>query len=309
MSQQYTHQSVLSIMGPTASGKTALAMAIAQRLPCHVISVDSAMVYRGLDIVSAKPSTAELARVPHALIDLCDVTDRYNVARFVADAQREIGWAFEHGKLPVLVGGSMLYFHALQTGLSEMPEADPDLRATLTALALRSGGDALKSRLSKLDPDAAKRLHVNDHVRLIRAIEICEATQRPLSNVHSPVQLKADYHWRNVMLSLDRKILHTRLETRLKQMFAQGVVDEIAQFYRNPNLSRDLPAMRMVGVRQIWDYLTGAYRLEQCFESVLAANRQLAKHQLTWLRRWTDIHTIDAQSDGIAQEVIKLIRT
>lgn len=284
-------------MGPTASGKTDLAIRLAEALDGELISVDSALVYRGMDIGSAKPD------YPHHLVDICDPSEIYSASRFVIDAQRAIESVRAAGRRPILVGGTMLYYRALLEGLAPMPAADPALRAELEARAHREGWPALHNELALLDPEAAQRIHPNHSQRLVRALEICILTGKPLTQVHARGSdaesgLDSDHSPPKALaIALapsDRSVLHRRIELRFKQMLEKGFEQEVIELYQRGDLHLELPSMRAVGYRQMWEYLEGNSTLEQAIELAVIATRQLAKRQFTWLRKWPDllwIHT------------------
>ena len=270
------------LAGPTGCGKTAAALAIAERLPVEIISVDSALVYRGMNIGTAKPSTAERAAVPHHLIDLIAPTGVYSAAQFVADARRLASEILARGRLPLLVGGTMLYFKALFDGLSELPQADERLRAELDARAAALGWPAMHAELALVDPVTAARLAPNDAQRIQRALEVCTLAGKPMSELHQ--QRSEGVTW--PLLSLeptDRAWLHRRLDQRFKQMLDAGLLDEVRGLRARGDLTADLPAMRCVGYRQAWEALD-ANDFSSLVERGSAATRQLAKRQLTWLR-------------------------
>lgn len=272
----------LCVAGPTASGKTRAALAIAQALPVEIISVDSALVYRGMDVGTAKPSAAERASVPHHLVDILDPAEAYSAARFVADATRLIGDIRARGRLPLLVGGTMLYFKALAEGLDEMPASDPALRAALDEEAAHRGWPALHAELAQVDPATAARLAPADSQRVQRALEVWRLTGRPLSSFHRGPRRAASLP----MISLepaDRAWLHARIAERFDAMLAAGLVDEVRRLRARGDLHLGLPSMRCVGYRQAWEALD-ADRLDALRDAGIAATRQLAKRQLTWLR-------------------------
>lgn len=293
----------LAVAGPTASGKTALALAIAQRWPCEIISVDSALVYRGMDIGTAKPSRAELAMVPHHLIDIRDPAQAYSAAEFVRDATRLVHEIRGRGHLPLLVGGTMLYFKALFDGLDDMPAAQPELRAQIEAEARERGWPAMHAELGLVDPATAARLAPNDSQRIGRALEVFRTTGRGISTFHRAkaadkqgAQLQID-GLAGELWSLepqDRAWLHRRIEQRFDAMLADGFLDEVRALRKRPDLSADLPSMRCVGYRQAWEAFDEAQRQgrenllptewAECRDRGIFATRQLAKRQLTWLR-------------------------
>ena len=293
----------LALAGPTASGKTALALAIAQRWPCEIISVDSALVYRGMDIGTAKPSRAELALVPHHLIDIRDAAQAYSAAEFVRDATRLVHEIRGRGRLPLLVGGTMLYFKALFDGLDDMPAAQPELRAQIEAEARERGWPAMHTELGRVDPATAARLAPNDSQRIGRALEVFRTTGRGISTFHSaktadkqgaPLQIDGLTGELWSLEPQDRAWLHRRIEQRFDAMLADGFLDEVQALRKRPDLNADLPSMRCVGYRQAWEALDEAERQGrdnltqaewvECRNKGIFATRQLAKRQLTWLR-------------------------
>ncbi len=295
MSATDTRPPAIFLMGPTATGKTDLACALAERWPLALISVDSALVYRGLDIGSAKPDAATLARHPHALIDIRDPSQPYSAAEFAEDALAAMHAAQARGRVPLLVGGTGLYFRALHEGLSPLPEADPELRQRLYAEAERDGWPALHARLARLDPQAAERIGPNDAQRLSRALEVIERSGQPLSELQQGPG-RARFPWRVLKLALlpaDRTQLHARIAARVDRMLDDGLVAEVEALRARPDIDRDLPAMRAVGYRQTWDFLEGDITREALPERIVYATRQLAKRQTTWLRREFDARLID----------------
>jgi len=289
----------LAIMGPTASGKTAAALAIAREVPCEIISVDSALVYRGMDIGTAKPSAVELASVPHHLIDILDPTESYSVAQFRNDTLRLVADITSRGKLPLLVGGTMLYFKGLQDGLDDLPGADPALRAELEAAAAASGWPAMHARLAALDPATAARLAPNDAQRIQRALEIIALSGRPMSELLA-LREKTTLPFDLLSFALEpgeRAVLHARIATRFDQMLVgaddDGLVGEVRRLRRRDDLHPVLPSMRCVGYRQAWEYLDGTIDFPTLRETGIIATRQLAKRQLTWLRSMPQRIVID----------------
>ena len=274
-----------ALLGPTASGKSTLAMALAARHPIEIVSVDSAQVYRGMDIGTAKPSAAERSRVPHHLIDLLEPTERYSAGRFRADCVDAIMEIQRRGKVPLLVGGTMLYYKALVQGLDELPVAEPGLRAQIDARATRHGWPSLHADLAKVDPVTAARLSPNDAQRIQRALEVWELTGRPLSALQRsapmalPFELKA-----YALIPEDRAELHRRIAERFERMLKDGLVEELAVLRKRHDLHPDLPSMRCVGYRQAWSFLEGDYGMDELRAKGIAATRQLAKRQMTWLR-------------------------
>lgn len=286
----------LGLAGPTASGKTAAALAVAEHWPVEIISVDSALVYRGMDIGTAKPSAEEQARVPHHLIDILDPADRYSAAQFVRDAERLIGEIRARGRLPLLVGGTMLYFKALIEGLDMLPPADPALRATLDAEAASRGWPALHAELALVDPRTAARLAPQDAQRIQRALEVWRLTGQPLSRFHTrprdeaatPSPARSSDHVLLSLEPLERRWLHERIALRFAQMLDQGLVDEVQALRARGDLHLQLPSIRCVGYRQVWEALdadlSGPALHARLMETGVAASRQLAKRQITWLR-------------------------
>lgn len=285
------------LMGPTASGKTALACELADRFPLELVSVDSALVYRGLDIGAAKPDAATLARWPHALIDIRDPAQPYSAAEFREDALAVMRATTARGRVPLLVGGTGLYFRALQRGLSDLPQADPALRAHLGEEAARIGWPALHERLATLDPAAAARIGPNDAQRLQRALEVIALSGHPLSELQRGGRGEA-FPWRVLKLALlpgDRRRLHARIAERFDMMLAAGFLDEVRTLRGRGDLHADLPAIRAVGYRQGWEHLDGCSDAAEFRERAIFATRQLAKRQITWLRAELDARVLDPE--------------
>ena len=288
------------LMGPTASGKTALALELAARFPCDIISVDSAQVYRGLDIGTAKPGPEVLAATPHRLIDICEPTEAYSAARFRADALREMAESVARGRIPLLVGGTLLYFRALQQGLSSLPEADPELRARLEGEAAALGWPDLHRRLQTVDPEAGARIHPHDAQRIQRALEVFELTGRPLSQLQRESGPEHPLPYRLLKLvraPRERAVLRERIAVRFQAMLEAGFEDEVRTLWARGDLTPDLPAMRSVGYRQILNYLLGGSSFGVMIERGVIATRQLAKRQLTWLRAEPDCHWLFDDED------------
>ena len=289
------------LMGPTASGKTALACALSERFPVELVSVDSALVYRGMDIGTAKPDPATLARYPHALIDIRDPAEPYSAADFRADALAAMKDISARGKVPLLVGGTGLYFRALHQGLSNLPEADPAIRERLAAEADEIGWPAMHERLRQADPAAAARIGPNDAQRIQRALEVIELTGRPLSEQQRGGSGER-FPWRVLKLALlppERGSLHARIAERFDAMLAQGFLDEMRHLRTRGDLHPDLPSMRAVGYRQAWEHLDGLTGAAEFRDRGVFATRQLAKRQITWLRSELDARTFDPERPGL----------
>ena len=302
----------ICLAGPTAAGKSALAMALAERVPLEIISVDSALVYRGMDIGTAKPSHAERAAVPHHLIDILDPSQTYSAARFVADAQRLVAEISARGRLPLLVGGTMLYFKALRTGLDTLPGADPGLRAQIEREAQAQGWPALHAQLAQVDPATAGRLAPADAQRIQRALEVYRLSGRALSSWHSgparPAGAEAAQTWPLVSLEpQSRAWLHQRIAARFDAMLAAGLLDEVRALRARSELHAALPALRCVGYRQAWAALDNG-QLQGLREAGIAATRQLAKRQLTWLRGMTDRTAVTCDDDDAARLALQLLQ-
>lgn len=283
------------IMGPTASGKTDLAIDLCEDYPFELIGVDSAQIYKGMDIGTAKPDEATLKRAPHRLISFLDPSESYSAAEFRRDALAEMQSITAAGKIPVLVGGTMLYFRALENGLADMPDADPTVRAALTEEAERHGWQALHDRLARIDPVAAARIHPNDPQRLQRALEVYELTGLTLTEHHNKAKADA-LNYRVLKLALipsDREWLRQRAALRFELMLKAGFLDEVKALYERGDLHENLPAIRSVGYRQAWDYLAGNTDFNEMQNRAIVATRQLAKRQLTWLRSEKGISSFD----------------
>lgn len=288
------------IMGPTGAGKTDLAIELARELPLEIISVDSAMVYRGLDIGSGKPSRDVLAQIPHHLIDVLDPAERYSAGQFLRDARRLIGEIAARGRIPLLVGGTMLYFRTLTRGLAEMPEADAAVRAEIDARAAATGWPALHAELARVDPDAARRIQPHDSQRIQRALEVYRLTGRRLTELHGATRAMAGQLdcLRLVWCPAERAALYERIESRFRMMMRAGLLDEVAGLYRRGDLDSDLPSMRSVGYRQLWAHLAGELELELAIGQAIVATRHLARRQLTWLRGEPQVDWVDALDSG-----------
>ena len=276
------------LMGPTASGKTDLAIQLRQQLPVEVISVDSALIYRGMDIGTAKPSKAELALAPHRLIDICDPAESYSAANFRTDALREMQEISAQGKIPLLVGGTMLYYKALLEGLSPLPSADEKVRSEIEAKAALIGWAGLHQELSKIDPISAQRINPNDSQRINRALEVFYLTGKTLTELTAQKGEALPYNILQFAIAPEqREVLHLRIEQRFHKMIELGFQQEVEKLYRRPDLNENLPSIRCVGYRQMWEYLRGDYDHDEMVFRGICATRQLAKRQITWLRGWT----------------------
>lgn len=324
MTTPTTRPDYIALAGPTASGKTAAALAIAQLYPVEIISVDSALVYRGMDIGTAKPTAAELASVPHHLIDTRDPLNAYSAAEFVADAQRLIADIRRRGKLPLLVGGTMLYFKALSDGLDDMPKADPLVRAVIAAEALQKGWPALHAELATVDPVTAARLEPQDSQRIARALEVFRISGQPLAFFHQRIATKniagsAIKQDVSALISLepqDRSWLHQRIATRFDAMLAAGFMDEVRALRARGDLLPDLPSMRCVGYRQAWEFLDAhevsgqaeKAPLHELRDKGIFATRQLAKRQITWLRSMPQRHIVACDDPTALQQVLTTVK-
>ncbi len=309
---------VISLMGPTASGKTGLAIELLQHLNLEIISVDSALVYRGMDIGSAKPNAEELALAPHRLINIREPNEPYSAADFCRDAKREISDIVASGKTPILVGGTMLYFKALLEGLSDLPEADAQIRRDIEGLAEQHGWPYVHQKLQDVDPLSAEKIHPNHSQRIGRALEIYRITGKPMSSFHGNLQggLFDMYDWVQFALApTDRAILHKRIALRFEQMLKHGFIDEMKTLVGRGDLHENLPSMRSVGYRQAWDYLHGLITFEDMMEQGVVATRRLAKRQLTWLRSWEGVNWLNLDDEQgkiranaqIIQNVLKIL--
>jgi tRNA dimethylallyltransferase len=290
----------LLLMGPTGAGKSELALELAQRLPFEIVSVDSAQVYRGMDIGTAKPDLATRARVPHHLIDIRDPETSYSAGEFVRDAAQAMQDIWRRGRQPLLVGGTMLYFHAFSGGIAELPEADEGIRSQIDAQAQAHGWASLHAELERIDPAAAARIHVNDPQRIQRALEVYRVTGEPITRLQQKrASSSAGIELMEFALApLERSVLHARIEQRFDSMLAAGFLDEVRHLRERSALTAEHPSMRAVGYRQVWKFLAGQCDLEQTKKQAVAATRQLAKRQLTWLRRRQSATWLDsARSD------------
>lgn len=300
---------VVTIMGPTASGKTGLAVELVQRLPLEIVSVDSAMVYRQMDIGTAKPDAATLALAPHHLIDIADPADSYSAARFRRDALGVIEALRARGRVPLLVGGTMLYYRALLQGLTPLPESDPAVRARLEGELAERGLGALRQRLLRLDPAAAARIHPNDPQRTLRALEVRELSGRPMSELwREGGEEPFPYRVLKLMVApADRAVLHRHIEDRFRQMLEAGLVAEVEALRARGDLSPDLPSMRAVGYRQVWEYLDGLTSRGEMVQRGMAATRQLARRQLTWLRAEPGVQALESGSPRLVDQALDIV--
>lgn len=300
---------VIFLMGPTAAGKSSVALELVRHLPCDIISVDSALVYRGMDIGTAKPAPEVLGRVPHRLVDIRDPARSYSAADFRADALGEIRHSIAAGRIPLLVGGTMLYFRALQFGLSRLPSADTAVRRRLQESAQRDGWGVLHERIREIDPDTARRVHPNDRQRILRALEVYEIEGKNWTTLcDAPHTDGFPYRVVKVVLAPSRRdVLHRRIARRFDQMLARGLIDEVAGLCRRGDLSVDMPSMRAVGYRQVWNYLAGQGSYEHMRECAVAATRQFAKRQYTWLKREGQACWIDSDGADPVGDLIKYV--
>jgi len=293
------------LMGPTCSGKTTVALELAQKLPCEIISVDSAQIYRHMDIGTAKPGATILKRAPHHLINIIEPTERYSAAQFREDALRLMAEIAARGRIPLLVGGTMLYFKTLREGLSELPQADPAIRAVIDTMAELAGWPALHQELGRLDPATAARLKPTDSQRIQRALEICYLTGQPMSRILQQSEIAA-LPYRALAIALmpgDRAVLHQRIAERFKRMLESGLIEEVKWLRSHYALQRSLPSMRCVGYRQVWQHLDGELTYEELRDKGIAATRQLAKRQLTWLRATKEVETFNCLAEDLPKQV------
>ncbi len=287
---------VLLIMGPTGAGKTDLAIRLAERYPIEIVSVDSAMVYRGMDIGTGKPAPAVLAQHPHHLVDILDPSETYSAGQFVRDVSRVVAEIRQRGRMPVLVGGTMLYFRALRRGLAALPSADADVRAAIDAQARRVGWPALHAELAAIDARSAARIQPNDAQRIQRALEVYRISGKTLSDFHAEAQqpdpnlVFTTYAW----VPADRERLYAAIKTRFHAMLNAGLLDEVRRLHARADLHAELPSIRAVGYRQLWEYLEGQVPLDTAIENAIVATRHLARRQLIWLRSDAEVKSVDA---------------
>jgi tRNA dimethylallyltransferase len=309
------------LMGPTAAGKTDLALELARVLPCDLISVDSALIYRGMDIGTAKPERAVLDEFPHALIDIRNPSESYSAAEFRADALAAMAESAARGRIPLLVGGTMLYYKALLEGLADMPSADPAIRAELEARALAEGWDVLHRELAAVDPESAARIHRNDPQRLTRALEVYRVSglsmtehrrRQAAGNPDTGTSGGGQLPYTVAQLAIapaQRQILHDRIAQRFRAMLEQGFVEEVEALRSRSDLHAGLPSIRAVGYRQVWEYLDGELSREQMVERGVIATRQLAKRQFTWLRGWDGLHWLDSLACDNLSRALKYLES
>ncbi len=296
-------------MGPTAAGKTDLAIELTHKLPCDLISVDSALIYKGMDVGTAKPSPQELQKSPHRLIDILDPTEAYSAARFREDALAAMADITSAGRIPLLVGGTMLYFRALEQGLAELPAADEKVRARLDAEMEQQGLAAMHQRLQQVDPESAARIHPNDPQRIQRALEVYEITGKSMTELHAQAASdKLPYRLAKLIIAPnDRAILHQRIEKRFKLMLEQGFLDEVESLRARGDLNISMPSMRAVGYRQVWEHLDGQYDYDEMVNRGVVATRQFAKRQFTWLRAEQGAEWFDSQLPDLHNKALKYI--
>ncbi len=298
------------LMGPTASGKTDLAVALHEHLPCELISVDSALVYRGMDIGTAKPDTETLARAPHRLIDIRDPAEPYSAAEFCEDALREMDEISSQGKIPLLVGGTMLYFKSLRDGMAELPAADETVRQAILDQAEAEGWPAVHARLAAIDPVSAARIHPTDPQRLQRALEVYLVSGRTMTELRAE-QTRRKLPYRILSLAVapqERSVLHERIARRFHMMLDAGFIDEVEKLYARDDLHPGLPSIRSVGYRQTWSYLDGELSRDEMVNKGIIATRQLAKRQFTWLRSWEELFWHDSLSDSLISSAIEQVK-
>jgi tRNA dimethylallyltransferase len=296
-----------ALLGPTASGKSALALKLAAKLPVEIVSLDSALVYRGMDIGTAKPGAEPRAQVPHHLIDIIDPDRSYSAGRWREDAVRIVGEILGRKKIPVLVGGTMLYYRALIAGLDSLPQADARIRAELDADAASRGWPALHAELRTVDPAAAERIAPNDAQRIQRALEVWKLTGKPLSSLQGATRVELPFELKGIALVPDRAVLHRKIEKRFDAMLRMGLVDELKGLRKKYRLDASMPSMRAVGYRQVWEFLEGEVDENTMRNQAVTATRQLAKRQLTWLRSFPDLIRLDpgsAQDPSVALHLL-----
>jgi len=303
--QQSSLPQAIFLMGPTASGKTDLAIELTQRLPCEIISVDSALIYKGMDIGSAKPTAEELAQAPHRLIDIIDPATSYSAADFREDALKHMQEITAAGKIPLLVGGTMMYFKVLLEGLSPVPTSQPEIRQAIEAEAKVKGWEALHTELASYDPESAARLHPNDAQRVCRAIEVYRIAGKTLTELSQDKGQALPYDVKQFAIApMEKTVLHERIERRFNLMVNAGFEDEVRALYEREDLNLELPSMRCVGYRQMWEHLDGKLDHKEMIFRGVVATRQLAKRQMTWLKSWNKLTWLDSNADQNAEKVL-----
>jgi tRNA dimethylallyltransferase len=309
MKENTEKKKIICLMGPTACGKTDLAIKLAQHFPLNIISVDSALVYRGMNIGTGKPSAAELSVAPHQLIDICEPTDNYSAGQFCVDVMREIEKVFSKNHVPLLVGGTMLYFNKLLFGLAQLPKADQIIRNDLEKEAEKIGWIAMHEKLRAIDPVAAKKIKPQDPQRISRALEVFLITGKSISELQKNNEklLSDDQAVSIALIPADRAWLHERIAKRFEMMLENGLVDEVRALRERPDMHADLPSMRIVGYRQVWEYLDGKSDYETMKQRAIAATRQLAKRQMTWLRSWKNLIILDPQDPELVKKTYAAI--
>jgi len=314
------------LMGATAAGKTDLAVELTKSLPCDIVSVDSALIYKGMDIGTAKPDTSILAEAPHRLIDIIDPSESYSVAQFYQDALREMNEISAAGRIPLLVGGTMMYFRILNEGIAALPSADESVRKVIMQDASEHGWPYVHAQLAKIDPEAAQRIKPTDPQRLQRALEVYRVSGKTMTQIWAEQKEPAggkghsDYTELNsglppvpydvVSLAIgpsDRKVLHKRIEQRYHLMLKSGFIDEVKKFHSAANMHADMPSMKCVGYRQVWDYLDNKLNYDEMVERGIIATRQLAKRQLTWLRRWPNLNQLETNDSKVLAKAMKIV--
>lgn len=310
---QLTKTPAICLLGPTASGKTSLAIEIVQRLPCEIINVDSAQIYREMNIGTGKPDAQTLLRAPHRLIDILDPAQAYSVSQFRDDALREMASVRDSGRIPLLVGGTMLYFKALRDGLANMPAADESVRAEILQIAEEQGWAAVHARLAMVDPESARRIHPNDPQRLQRALEVFMISGKSMTALHREEALGSahndipfDLHFFSIQPGL-RSVLHQKIALRFHQMIKDGFVAEVESLFRRGDLDLTMPSMRAVGYRQVWQHIAGELSFDAMVERGIIATRQLAKRQVTWMRSWDELCNFDSENPETLDLILKSI--
>ncbi len=297
-------------MGPTASGKTGLAIELCNHYPFELISVDSALIYRGMDIGTAKPEPELLARYPHHLIDIRDPAETYSASEFASDAEFLMHEIVARNRIPLLVGGSMLYFRTLRDGMAELPPANVEIRMQISALAAAHGWVAVHKELARVDPASAKRIHPNDPQRLQRALEVYRVTGHTMTELHARQTTSGNLPFSLCQIALlprQRSTLHERIARRFAGMLAAGLVDEVSGLRNRGDLNPSMPSVRAVGYRQVWRYLDGEISYDEMIDKAIVATRQLAKRQLTWLRSWPDLQELDSDDDKLLERTLKMV--